>query len=69
MMAIGLVLGAIGAYVGQRLIRGLLFGVGASDLWSLVASVAVLACVALCASFIPARHAARIDPIAALRHE
>jgi predicted permease len=69
MMVIGVVLGAIGAYASQRLINNLLFGVGASDQSSLLASVAVLAGVALCASLIPARQATRVNPVAALRHE
>jgi predicted permease len=69
MMLVGSALGFAGALAGQRLIQGLLFGVGPSDLWSLLTAVGVMASIALCATLIPAAEAVRIDPISALRHD
>jgi predicted permease len=65
----GAALGAWGAHVSRRLFQSLLFGVGASDEWATLAAAAVLLIAALLASFLPARKAARIDPMVALRQE
>jgi ABC-type antimicrobial peptide transport system permease subunit len=50
-------------------LSGMLFGVTAHDALSLGMSLAALACAALLANIVPARHATRIDPIVALRAE
>ena len=69
-----LVLAAVGAVIGTgiamwlaRLIESRLYGVAASDTATLVVSAAILAAVATLASYVPARRAARIDPVDALR--
>ena len=65
--AIGLACGLAGALAAARALTSLLFGVDATDP-STFASVAVaLAAVAFVASYVPARRAARVDPMTALR--
>jgi predicted permease len=65
----GLVLGTLGAVAATRLMRGLLFGVGPTDPLAFgVAAVALLA-VAVAAAWVPARRAARVSPVAAMRAE
>jgi predicted permease len=65
----GLVVGLAVSFVFTRFLRGLLFGVGTAD-WLTFSTVAVLLCaVALIACFVPARRAASIEPMQALRTE
>ena len=65
---IGVALGVIGALALTRLTANLLFGVGATDPVTFAAISILLICVALLASYIPARRAARLDPMKALGH-
>jgi putative ABC transport system permease protein len=65
--ASGLAVGLAGALALTRLLASLLVGVSAQDPLTLGVSAAVLAAVALLACYIPARRAARLDPLAALR--
>jgi putative ABC transport system permease protein len=62
-------LGLAAALAGSRLLRGQLFEVKSTDPLTYAVVVLVLAAVALLASWMPARRAARIDPIVVLRHE
>jgi predicted permease len=65
----GLVAGLAVSLVTTRFLRGMLYGVGAAD-WLTFATVAALLClVALAACFVPARRAASVDPMQALRTE
>ena len=64
---IGLVLGIGGAIGLTRLLGTLLFGVGARDPLTLAGSAVILALVAAAACYVPARRAAKLDPLAALR--
>lgn len=67
--AIGLAIGIAGALAATRLLASQLYGVTASDPAILVIVAALLAIVALFACWIPARRAARVDPLVALRYE
>jgi ABC-type antimicrobial peptide transport system permease subunit len=69
LVAIGLVVGIPLAIVSTRLLHSFLFGLKSSDPLSLVAVILLLGIVAAVAGFIPARRAARIDPMVALRYE
>ncbi|MGB0036791.1 MAG: ABC transporter permease [Candidatus Acidiferrales bacterium] len=66
---IGLAIGVVASLALARFMSSLLFGVSSSDPMTFIAVVAVLAFVALLASYIPARRAMRLDPMVALRHE
>jgi predicted permease len=65
----GLALGLAIVLVGSRLLAGALYGVPPRDPVSLALAASFLAAVALLASWVPARRAVRIDPMAALRQE
>jgi putative ABC transport system permease protein len=68
-VAIGFALGLIGSLGAGRLLRGLLFGIGAHDPSLLSGAVLAFCCVAGLAAWIPARRATRVDPAVALRHD
>jgi predicted permease len=65
----GLLLGFVGAFAVARVLRSLLFGVSANDPLIYGAVTLVLAGAALLACWIPARRAARVDPMITLRAE
>ncbi len=66
---IGIVIGLVCSVAAATLIRGLLFGVEAWDVPTLAAVIGVLGVSALLASYIPARRAASLNPVDALRAE
>lgn len=66
---IGVVLGLIGAYILTRALSNLLYGISVTDPSIFVSMSLLLISIALLASYIPARRAARVDPIIALRSE
>jgi hypothetical protein len=65
----GLVVGVGAALLLGRLARTILYGLAPSDPGTLAAAVAVTLAVALAAAYLPARRAARVDPLIALRAE
>lgn len=67
--ALGLAFGLAGALILARLMSSLLYGVAPRDPATLAGGAILLAAVALLASYIPARRAMRVDPMAALRYE
>jgi len=69
LVGIGLVIGLGAAFGVTRTLRSLLFGVTSTDPVTFGGAAVVLGLVALAATFVPARRAARIDPVEALRQE
>jgi putative ABC transport system permease protein len=67
--AAGIIAGGLGAFFLTRLMEGLLFEVKPADPVTFAAVSALLATVALLASYIPGRRATRVDPVIALRAE
>jgi predicted permease len=65
----GVVIGLAGAFVVSRVLAGLLFGISAADSLIYAGVSALLILVALAACYLPARRAARVDPMIALRYE
>jgi len=66
---VGIVIGVPAGLAATRLIRTQLFGVGAVDLPSLGVAIVVLMMTAVVASYLPAKRAARVGPLEALRLE
>jgi predicted permease len=69
LVAWGSVIGLVACYWLRRLIASQLYGVSPYDPATLVSVAALLAAVALVASYIPARRATKVDPLVALRYE
>ena len=69
LVAIGLVAGIPLALASTRVLHGFLFGLKSTDPLSLIAVIVLLGIVAAVAGFIPARRAAKINPMVALRYE
>jgi putative ABC transport system permease protein len=68
LVGIGTFIGLILAFLSTRLLSALLYNVGAFDGTTFLFVTIALAAVALLASYIPARRAARADPVVALGH-
>jgi len=65
----GLTLGLAGATAASRFLSGMLFGVKPADPAALAGTCVLLAIAAAAASYLPARRAARVDPMPALRSD
>src|SRR5262249_52158496 len=66
---VGLAVGLVGAFFLGRAMQSTLYGVGAIDFGAFGAVAVVLLVSAMVACFVPARRAAKIDPMVALRYE
>ena len=69
MAAVGAAVGMVTAALLTRYVQSMLFGVEPVDPLTMGAAVAVMMLVALAAGWVPARKAAYLDPMVALRHE
>jgi putative ABC transport system permease protein len=69
MLSGGIVLGLVLTFAAERVIKTVLFGVSPLDFLTLAITVAVLGIVSAIAAFLPARRAAAIDPLEAMRSE
>jgi predicted permease len=69
MALVGVAIGVAGAFALTRFMQALLYGIAATDPVTFAAIAVLLTLVALAASYVPARRAARIDPMVSLRSE
>ena len=68
-VGVGLLVGAAGSAAASQILRKFMFGVSPADPVTWAGVALVLGTVALAAAWIPARRAARVEPLAALRHD
>src|SRR5205085_2603863 len=68
-VAAGTVVGIGGALALSGLLKGMLFGIGPRDAATFIGAPLILAAVALLAAYVPARRAARMEPMQGLRAE
>ena len=69
LVLLGIVVGLAAALAAGRLVTALLFGLAATDALSLVSATLVMLTVSSLAAYLPARRAARVDPLVALHYE
>jgi len=67
--SIGVAIGLAGSFVATPLLAGFLYGVNPHDMLTTALVSSLLMGVTFFASYVPARHATRIDPVQTLRHE
>jgi ABC-type antimicrobial peptide transport system permease subunit len=67
--AIGVVIGLPFTWAATRSIASTLYGLKATDPLTSLAATLLMAAVAVCAGYLPARRATKVDPIVALRYE
>jgi len=68
-LGIGVAVGIPIAMAAMRLVQSRLFGLSASDPFSIIAATLCIAVVSLLAGYLPARRATKVDPMVALRYE
>jgi ABC-type antimicrobial peptide transport system permease subunit len=65
----GIALGLPGVWIASRWVKSLLFGLAPTDPATIAGAALLLVIAALAAAYLPARGAARVDPMTALREE
>jgi ABC-type antimicrobial peptide transport system permease subunit len=66
---IGIAVGLMGALASSRILASFLFAVRATDPYTFLTVTGLLLGIALIATYVPARHAAKVDPVLTLRNE
>jgi putative ABC transport system permease protein len=69
LVALSVLFGLVAAFVATRLLASMLYGIGSSDPLTYAMIIPVIGLVALLAAWLPARRAAQVDPVVALRTE
>jgi putative ABC transport system permease protein len=69
MMVVGLAIGLAASLAATRLVSTFLYGLKASDPVTFLSAVGILTCIGALAGYLPARRAARVEPMQALREE
>jgi len=69
LVAAGIVLGLLASYALTRFLANQIWGVSTTDSWTFVSVAALVTLVGVAACLLPARRAARVDPLVALHYE
>ena len=69
LIAAGLLVGIPASLLCARFVQSKLFGLKAADPFTLATALAIMIAVAVISGYLPARRAARVDPLVALRYE
>ena len=69
LVGVGVALGLGAALWAGRFVKTVLYGLPANDALTIASAVAVIAAVSACAGYVPARRAANVDPMDALREQ
>jgi ABC-type antimicrobial peptide transport system permease subunit len=69
LVALGVGIGLVAALAAGRLVASLLYGLAATDAGTILTAIAALVAVSALAGYLPARRAARVDPLVALHYE
>jgi ABC-type antimicrobial peptide transport system permease subunit len=69
LVGIGVVIGVTAALASGRFVASLLFGLTPTDATTSALAITLMLCVSAFAGYLPARRAARLDPMTALRHD
>jgi putative ABC transport system permease protein len=69
LVGIGAIIGVAGSLLSSKAIGSLMYGVKPTDPWTFAAIVVMISATALVASYLPARRAAKVDPLVAIRYD
>jgi ABC-type antimicrobial peptide transport system permease subunit len=68
-LLLGSIIGLAISFIGARVVANLLYGVNAHDGWTIMAATLLLVVAGMSAAYVPARRAANVNPMEALRSE